>query len=304
MAIGSASIAGGAAKRQALHRGPVEPLPRQSTRQASGWSSAVAASRPQHRQPDQKPIRSRALPHAERDRERVALRPRQLVPAGRASARTTGAARRTPAPFSGLPPPRARTTRKPRRPGRPHSPATARLPDPGLRRGNDQPRRCYPRAGLIQHPIQQPPAPVAIQQPGSTTTFRTCSLLALTLPLNWQLAADRDQRRPTGMKTTAGQGRLRFAAPAPGPPMPAGQVRPATALNHGPPLRARVTARRPGDLAAPGGGRAPLPASSGLFRDVNRERVGAGWRRLGGERGGFCACFCSGLRGVVRDDKP
>ena len=90
--------------------------------------------------PTREPIRRRALPHAERDRERVALRS-GAASTGRASARTAGAARRTPAP-SRTPPP-ARTTPNPTPAGRIIQ--QRRLPDPGLA-AHDQHGAATPRA--------------------------------------------------------------------------------------------------------------------------------------------------------------
>ena len=65
-------------ERQALHRGLVEPL-RVIDQAGQRLVLRRGGQQAQHRQPDQETIRSLPLPHPERDRQRVALRPRQLV---------------------------------------------------------------------------------------------------------------------------------------------------------------------------------------------------------------------------------
>ena len=85
----------------------------------------------QHGQPDQEPVRRRAGGQAERGPQRIALRRRQLLERGPASARTADAARRRPAPSPTARPPRAPPgTRAPARPG---SPAARSCPRPGRR---------------------------------------------------------------------------------------------------------------------------------------------------------------------------
>src|SRR4029077_16255701 len=93
-------------------------------------------------------------------------------PAGRASAHTTGAARRTPAP-SRTPPPRPGPPETPP-PGRPHSPATPSSRSRARRARSA--RRCYPRApDPAPHPA--PPAPRGDPAARCQDDFRTRSLL-------------------------------------------------------------------------------------------------------------------------------
>ena len=69
-----------------------------SIRQSSGCSLGHLGQQAQHGQADQEPVRRRPGADAERDAQRITLRRGQARPAGRASARTAGAARRRPAP--------------------------------------------------------------------------------------------------------------------------------------------------------------------------------------------------------------
>src|SRR5260370_41672622 len=82
------------------------------------------------------------------------------------------------------------------------------------------------------------------------------------------------------MKTNAGQA-LRFAACARAP-MRQGRCA-GTALMTTVPLHARVTARRPGDLAAPGGGgrRSPLHQVTAALGRVKATHVGGHVSRPG-----------------------
>ena len=208
-------------ERQALHRGPVEPL-RVIDQAGQRLVLRRGGQQAQHRQPDQEPIRRRALPHAERDRERVALRSRQLVqPAEHRHAQLVQPGERQL--HLGLHPP------GPDHP-KPHRPAgrivqQRRLPDPGLA-AHDQHGAATP-ARLIQHPIQHRPLPVAIQQSGSRTTSgraHCCSDPAAQLATAADVISvghwNEDHRRPG----------VPLRGQRPGTDA-AGQVR-GTALNH------------------------------------------------------------------------
>ena len=143
-------------ERQALHRGLVEPL-RVIDQAGQRLVLRRGGQQAQHRQPDQEPVRSLALPHAERDRERVALRPRQLVePAEHRHAQLVQPGERQL--HLGLHPP-GPDHPKPRRPaGR--IVQQRRLPDPGLAAHHQHRTPASPR--LIQHPIHDRPLPVPV----------------------------------------------------------------------------------------------------------------------------------------------
>ena len=105
-----------------------------STRHTSGCSSAASASRLRTARADQEAIRGGAVLQPERHAQRVALRAGQPVRAGRASARTADAARRTRAPSR---------TRRPR-PGRSGTPTPARRRTPAAPSCRPPPRRAGP----------------------------------------------------------------------------------------------------------------------------------------------------------------